>query len=61
MTFIPMKQKVLSENKRIAASLRERFHKHGTLAINLISSPGSRQPCLKRRGYLLRRLCTARG
>jgi hydrogenase nickel incorporation protein HypB len=41
MTVIPMEKKVLSENQRIAASLRDRFEDHGTLCLNLISSPGS--------------------
>ncbi len=41
MTVIPIEKKVLSENQRIAASLRERFEGHGTLCLNLISSPGS--------------------
>ncbi|MEI9977596.1 MAG: hydrogenase nickel incorporation protein HypB [Edaphobacter sp.] len=41
MTLIPIEKKVLSENQRIALSLRERFKEHGTLCLNLISSPGS--------------------
>ena len=41
MTTIAMKEKVLSENQRLAAELRERFAEGGTLALNLISSPGS--------------------
>ncbi|QMV19891.1 hydrogenase nickel incorporation protein HypB [Granulicella sp. 5B5] len=41
MTVIPVEKKVLSENQRIAASLRDRFEDHGTLCLNLISSPGS--------------------
>lgn len=41
MTVIPIEKKVLSENQRIAASLRSRFKHHGTLCLNLISSPGS--------------------
>jgi hydrogenase nickel incorporation protein HypB len=41
MIVIPVEKKVLNENQRIAASLRERFEDHGTLCLNLISSPGS--------------------
>jgi hydrogenase nickel incorporation protein HypB len=38
---ISLKEKVLSENDRLAAELRERFRKAGTLTLNLVSSPGS--------------------
>lgn len=41
MDRIPLEKKVLSENDRIAAELRERFHRHGILCLNLISSPGA--------------------
>jgi hydrogenase nickel incorporation protein HypB len=41
MNRVPLEKKVLSENDRIAAELRERFREHGTLCLNLISSPGS--------------------
>jgi hydrogenase nickel incorporation protein HypB len=41
MERIPIEKKVLSENDRIAASLRARFCEHGILSLNLISSPGS--------------------
>lgn len=41
MTVIPIEKKVLSENQRVAALLRRRFQEHGTLCLNLISSPGS--------------------
>ena len=41
MERVPLQQKVLSENDRIAAELRARFEKHGVLCLNLISSPGS--------------------
>jgi hydrogenase nickel incorporation protein HypB len=34
-------QKVLSENQRLAAELRERFRESGTCVLNIISSPGS--------------------
>ncbi|HUP45521.1 MAG TPA: hydrogenase nickel incorporation protein HypB [Thermoanaerobaculia bacterium] len=38
---VPVEKKVLSENARIAAELRERFARSGTLVVNLISAPGS--------------------
>jgi hydrogenase nickel incorporation protein HypB len=41
MNRVPLEGKVLNENARIAAELRERFCRHRVLAINLISSPGS--------------------
>lgn len=41
MTLIPVEKKVLNENQRIAASLRNRFEEHSVLCLNLISSPGS--------------------
>jgi hydrogenase nickel incorporation protein HypB len=41
MTVIPVEKKVLSENQRIAVSLRDRYREHGTLCLNLVSSPGS--------------------
>jgi len=41
MKRVPLKQKVLKENDRIAAELRARFREQGTLALNLMSSPGS--------------------
>ncbi len=41
MQRVEIAQKVLSENARIAAGLRERFQLHGVLCLNLISSPGS--------------------
>jgi hydrogenase nickel incorporation protein HypB len=41
MNRVPLQQKVLSENDRIAATLRESFREHGVLCVNLISSPGS--------------------
>jgi hydrogenase nickel incorporation protein HypB len=41
MTTIPIEKKVLNENQRLAAELRERFTRAGTLVVNLISSPGS--------------------
>jgi len=41
MSRLPLEKKILSENDRIAARLRERFGESGTLCLNLISSPGS--------------------
>jgi hydrogenase nickel incorporation protein HypB len=41
MNQVPLEKKVLKENDRIAAALRERFLAHGTLCLNLISAPGS--------------------
>jgi hydrogenase nickel incorporation protein HypB len=41
MNRVPLEKKVLSENDRIAAELRERFRENGVLCLNLISSPGS--------------------
>jgi hydrogenase nickel incorporation protein HypB len=38
---VPLDRKVLNENDRIAAALRERFQRNGTFCLNLISSPGS--------------------
>jgi hydrogenase nickel incorporation protein HypB len=38
---VPVEKKVLNENQRLAAELRDRFAKSGTLVVNLISSPGS--------------------
>lgn len=41
MNRVPLEGKVLNENARVAAELRERFREHRVLAVNLISSPGS--------------------
>jgi hydrogenase nickel incorporation protein HypB len=49
MNRVPLEQKVLSENDRVAASLRERFREHGVLCVNLISSPGSGKTALLER------------
>ena len=46
---VQVEQKVLNENQRIAAELRERFRESGTLALNLISSPGSGKTSLLER------------
>jgi hydrogenase nickel incorporation protein HypB len=49
MTQVPLQSKVLSENQRIADSLRERFAAHHVLCINLVSSPGSGKTTLLER------------
>jgi hydrogenase nickel incorporation protein HypB len=49
MDRIPLERKVLSENDRVAARLRNRFHECGILCVNLISSPGSRKTSLLER------------
>ena len=41
MQRVELGQKVLNENARIAAGLRERYREHGVLCLNLISAPGS--------------------
>lgn len=41
MNRLPLERKVLSENDRIAARLRDRFRDNRILCVNLISSPGS--------------------
>jgi hydrogenase nickel incorporation protein HypB len=38
---VPLERKVLNENDRIAAGLRDIFRHNGTFCVNLISSPGS--------------------
>ncbi len=49
MQRVELGQKVLSENARIAAELRDRFREHGILCVNLISSPGSGKTSLLER------------
>jgi hydrogenase nickel incorporation protein HypB len=49
MDRILVEQKVLSENDRLAARLRERFREHGILCVNIISSPGSGKTSLLER------------
>jgi hydrogenase nickel incorporation protein HypB len=46
---IQIEQKVLNENQRIAAELRQRFEASGTVVLNLISSPGSGKTSLLER------------
>jgi hydrogenase nickel incorporation protein HypB len=49
MTQITIEKKVLNENQKIAAELRERFAEHRILVVNLISSPGSGKTTLLER------------
>ena len=49
MPRVELERKVLGENARIAGELRERFHEHGVLCLNLISSPGSGKTSLLER------------
>jgi hydrogenase nickel incorporation protein HypB len=49
MNRVPLERKVLSENDRVASSLRESFREHGILCLNLISSPGSGKTTLLER------------
>lgn len=49
MTIVPVEKKVLSENQRIALSLRSRFEENGIFCLNLISSPGSGKTTLLER------------
>jgi len=49
MTRVPMEGKVLNENERAAAGLREEFARHGVFAVNLIGSPGSGKTALLER------------
>jgi hydrogenase nickel incorporation protein HypB len=49
MTRVPLEQKVLKENDRIAAELRARFAEAGVLCLNLISSPGAGKTTLLER------------
>ncbi len=49
MTRIPMGEKVLKENDRIAAQLRGRFREAGIFCLNLISSPGAGKTTLLER------------
>jgi len=49
MSQIAVEKKVLNENQKIAAELRERFAEHRILVVNLISSPGSGKTTLLER------------
>ena len=44
-----MRRKVLNENQKIAAELREKFREHKILVVNIISSPGSGKTTLLER------------
>ncbi len=46
---VPLERKVLNQNDRIAATLRERFQQCGAFCLNLISSPGSGKTTLLER------------
>ena len=46
---VPLERKVLNENDRIAAGLRERYRRNHTFCLNLISSPGSGKTALLER------------
>ena len=49
MNQIPIEKKVLNENQKIAAELREKFREHKILVVNIISSPGSGKTTLLER------------
>jgi hydrogenase nickel incorporation protein HypB len=46
---VELEEKVLSENDKLALTLRERFRQHGVFCVNLISSPGSGKTALLER------------
>ncbi len=49
MSQIAVEKKVLNENQKIAAELREKFREHKILVVNIISSPGSGKTTLLER------------
>jgi len=49
MNRVPLEGKVLNENARVAAELRERFHQHQVFVLNFISSPGAGKTTLLER------------
>ncbi len=49
MERLEIRQKVLNENDRVAAALRQRFAEQGTAVFNFISSPGSGKTMLLER------------
>jgi hydrogenase nickel incorporation protein HypB len=49
MSRLLVEQKVLNENQRIAAELREQFRQNNVFCLNLISSPGSGKTSLLER------------
>jgi hydrogenase nickel incorporation protein HypB len=46
---VAVEEKVLNENQRLAAELRQRFRDHSVFCLNLISSPGSGKTALLER------------
>jgi hydrogenase nickel incorporation protein HypB len=48
-TVVPIGEKVLSENDRLASDLRARFARHRIAVLNLVSSPGSGKTSLLER------------
>jgi hydrogenase nickel incorporation protein HypB len=46
---VAIEEKVLTENQRLAAELRQRFEDHHVFCVNLISSPGSGKTALLER------------
>jgi len=48
-TRVPVEQKVLNENQRLALELRERYRQNDVFCVNLISSPGSGKTSLLER------------
>jgi hydrogenase nickel incorporation protein HypB len=46
---VPLERKVLNENDRLAAGLRERFARGGVFCLNLIGSPGAGKTALLER------------
>jgi hydrogenase nickel incorporation protein HypB len=49
MSRVVVEEKVLNENQRLAAELRQRFADNGVFCLNLISSPGSGKTTLLER------------
>ncbi len=49
MSQIVVEKKVLNENQKLAAELRERFREHKILVVNIISAPGSGKTALLER------------
>ena len=49
MTRLPLEKKVLSENDKLAARLRERFQERQVFCLNFISSPGAGKTSLLER------------
>jgi hydrogenase nickel incorporation protein HypB len=49
MNRVPLERKILNENDRVAAELRQRFLDNDVLCVNIISSPGSGKTSLLER------------